>query len=335
LSLPPDADAPPPAPPSGPPGGRVFNLEGRPVPSVYLAAWLFAGGGLAVLFLTTQMAPGAARSIAILLALVALTLGLGAGAGYQAIARLARDPARYRGPSPLLAFPLVVALSALVSVLLGIVGVEPGGTPAGQLLGLLIVGGGYLAVTALFVVRTGALTWQEMGFPAAGPARARRALRSFGTGILVALPASVGILYLTAIVGSLLEVRAPQVLAPATTELDRLILALAVVVVAPIGEEIFFRGFALSAWVRDLPERSAILRSAFFFAIVHVANIGSVSFLVGAGQALLQMVVLVPLSVVLGLLLLRRGLLASIGGHMTYNAIVLVLGFAAGAATTS
>ena len=40
-----DDDAPPTRPltgepPQGPPGGRIFTLEGRPVPSLYLLAWL-------------------------------------------------------------------------------------------------------------------------------------------------------------------------------------------------------------------------------------------------------------------------------------------------------
>ena len=52
-------------------------------------------------------------------------------------------------------------------------------------------------------------------------------------------------------------------------------MVLGAAVVAPIAEEIFFRGFALSAWQRDLGPRPALVRSALFFALVHIANVGA------------------------------------------------------------
>ena len=89
---------------------------------------------------------------------------------------------------------------------------------------------------------------------------------------------------------------------------------LAAAVVAPIGEEAFFRGFALTAWWRDLGPRSALIRSALFFAVVHILNIEVAPDQAGTGlaQALLAFLVILPLGVVLGLAVPAAG---HGGGH--------------------
>ena len=322
----------PPAATAGPPGGRTFSLEGRPAPALYLLAWLLSVGGIAVLFVTSQAAPSLGRSLFVIGAIVAIALGLASAAGYQVVARADRDPARYRGPAPLLVFGVVLAISTLVSGLLA--GVVDGETPFGFLLGLLIVFGAYVLTVWLFAVRTGALTWAQMGWPTVGPDRMRVALRGIGFGALVMLPAMLGILILSGIVAAILGVDAPSVVPTASTSVEAFAVALAAAIVAPIGEELFFRGFALSAWARDLPERSALVRSAAFFAFVHIANINAASFREGASQALLQVVVIFPVGLVLGWLFLRRGIMASIAGHVTYNGLLLMLMLLANGTTT-
>lgn len=90
------------------------------------------------------------------------------------------------------------------------------------------------------------------------------------------------------------------------------LLALGIVIVAPIAEELLFRGFVFRAmrnWARPTP---AILLSAAFFAVVHVLPL-----------------VLVPifvLGVMLAGLTERRGsIIAPIAAHMTFNAWGFVL----------
>ena len=102
---------------------------------------------------------------------------------------------------------------------------------------------------------------------------------------------------------------------------------LAAAIIAPIGEEAFFRGFALSAWLRDLGERPALIRSALFFAFVHILNIrvSAEQASEGLGQAILEFAVILPLGLALGWLFLRRGIVASIAGHMAYNGFLLAL----------
>ncbi len=48
---------------TGPPGGRIFSLEDRPVPALYLGAWLFSVGGLVALLVATQAELSPSRSL--------------------------------------------------------------------------------------------------------------------------------------------------------------------------------------------------------------------------------------------------------------------------------
>jgi membrane protease YdiL (CAAX protease family) len=319
---------PPGRPPTGPPGGRIFSLEGRPAAGLYLVAWFFAAGGVALLFIRSlgdPAAPGALRFVLGLAGVAALTVGLAAAAGYQVVARSTRDPGLYRGPSPILCFFLVLPVSTILSVIVGLLGVNIGPDNAvGFLLGLLAVGAGYASVVWVFVVRTGALSWSEMGWP-------RRwslpnALNSIGLAVAVMLPATFAVLIFGGLVATLLGgVHAPDVLPAAHSQLDSIAVGLAAALVAPVGEELFFRGFAVTAWLRDLGPQGALIRGAIFFAAVHVLNIQSTTFEIGARQAVLVLAEIVPLGFVLGWLFLQRGILASIAGHVTYNSILLLL----------
>jgi membrane protease YdiL (CAAX protease family) len=318
------AEPKPPAP--GPPGGRIFSLDGRPAPALYLLAWLLSAGGLALLFITTQAEASLARTILVLGATGAVGLGLCAGAGYQVIARRDRDPRWYRGPSPLLAFGVVLVVSGLIALVVSGTGIVDPTRPGGFLLGLLLVAAVDVLVVWVFAVRSGALSWADMGWPTRGPGRVRRGLRAVGTAVIVIVPTTFVVLIVGGLVATVLGVEeAPTVVPSAATSLEALAVALAAAVVAPVAEELFFRGFALTAWARDLPERSALIRSAVFFALVHIANVQATTFREGASQAVLQLVVITPLGLILGWLFLRWGIVAAIAGHVTYNSVLLAL----------
>ena len=114
------------------------------------------------------------------------------------------------------------------------------------------------------------------------------------------------------------------------SSLEALAIAVVAALIIPVGEELFFRGFALTAWLRDLGPRSALIRSSVFFAIIHIANITtSTRSAEGAAQALLQTAVILPVGFVLGWLFLRRGMGGAIAGHVTYNATLLFLSLVA------
>lgn len=300
-----------------PPGGGTFSLDNRPAPGLYLIGWLLSGGGLALLFLGGLTQPPA-RGFLMMAGLLLLAAGLAAAAGYQVLSRRHRDPAAYRGPSPLIVFgAFFVVINAFVLALVAL-GLDLQ-SPIGLGLVLIVQVVGYLVAVWLFAVRTGALRWNDLDLGRAPTPR--RGVTDVLVGIGVMIPATLVILIVTALVFTLLQVRPPQVVPTPREPLELALLALAVVLLVPIGEEVFFRGFALTAWLRDLGERAAVTRSAMFFALFHIINIQAATFEEGARQALGVVLIILPVGVVLGLLFTRRGLLAAIGAHAIYNGI--------------
>ncbi len=166
-----------------------------------------------------------------------------------------RDPERYRGPSPLLVFGVYFFAMSLVGlVLLSLLDVDPE-RPFNFLAIGVVQAAGYLLVVWLFAVRTDALTWPQMGWPTWGGSGAGEVARSAGTAVLVMLPVTFALLIVGGIVGLLLGTDAPQVLPLSETFLDGVFVVLAAAILIPIGEEVFFRGFAQTAWTRDLGTR--------------------------------------------------------------------------------
>jgi membrane protease YdiL (CAAX protease family) len=312
---------------SGPaPGGGIFSLEGRRAPGLYLVAWLLSVVGLVLLLVIGPLASSRDASLLlVVIGAILLTLGLATACGYQVLERRERSAARYRGPSPLLVFlTYFMALQVIGLVLI----------PEGAIdrldpltfLGLASLQAlGYVVVVGLFVVRTDALSWSQMGWPTWQGPGLRETLRAIGEAVAVMLPTMVGMLLLGAVLAFILDVESPSILPTPGTSLEVLAIAAAAGLILPTGEELFFRGFTLTAWLRDLGPRSALLRSSLFFALIHFTNIRTGVFLEGLGQFLLQTAVLLPVGLVLGWLFLRRGMAAAIAGHVTYNSLLLFL----------
>jgi len=318
------------ADPDGPPGGGVFSLEGRRAPGLYLVAWILSIGGLAVTLVLGPMASDPAwRPLLIFLGATAVTLGLAAAAGSQVLERASRDPERYRGPSPLLVFGLYfMALSALGIIVINVIGVDPD-VPSGFFANATIQTLGYVLVISLFAVRTGALSWSDMGWPTWRGADVPETLRAIGSGILVMLPVTLGLIVVGGIVGLLLGVEAPRQFPLSEAPIDGAFVALSAGLIVPIGEEIFFRGFVLTAWMRDLGPRTALIRSSLFFALLHLVPLVSADFSEGWRQAVMVIAVLLPVGFVFGWVFIRFGLIASIAAHVSYNSLLLALAFLA------
>ena len=207
---------------------------------------------------------------------VGLALGLAFAAGSQIVERRDRHPDRYRGPAPLLAFGIVLAWSTLLSGLLVGTGILDPTNPIGFLGSLAAVAIAYYVVVWLFVVRSGALSWREMGWPVGGTSAVRRVLRDAGMAIAIMLPTTLGILVLGWRARARCSTCRHRTSSRRRTRRSRRSRSpLGAAIIAPIGEELFFRGFALTAWARDLGVRTAIIRSALLFALVHIANIQS------------------------------------------------------------
>ena len=322
------ADAERPAPQR--PGTRTFTLEGRSAPGLFLVGWLafLMGAGCLGVAFVANVGAGVTFALA-LVGLALLSLGLVAGAGSQAIERrvAAADgaPESPRGPSPFLVFAAAIPLSLFIVALVGIplvaLGMDTTG-PLATLIAVAIQALVYLGLVRLLVVGTDALSWREMGIGG----RPRAALiEDVASGMLIAVP----ILVVTAVLAALLSRFLPMPdspLPPSGGTGGLLANVLAAVVVAPLGEELFFRAFATTAWARSMPIRSAVIRGAVFFAIGHVLTVGGADFGDAAGRALVAFVTRLPVALALGAIFMRRrSLAAPLALHATFNALLIVI----------
>jgi membrane protease YdiL (CAAX protease family) len=245
---------------------------------------------------------------------LAVIVGL---AMHVARAIVVREPlweGRYRGPSviALLVLAIIAANAASVSVAKDVLAVTEGRAPStlGALVLLTVTQAALLAVAGLFVAAPRALAGLRF-------ASERGLLRSLGLGVLLAVPAWIGAQLLAAITARLLELfglRPDVGVAEAAINLvDPVVLAIALVVVAPVAEEIFFRGIVYNAWLREFGVWRAVVGSAALFALIH----GSI-FVIPA---------IFGLGIALALLYRRTGSLpASMAMHATFNGITLAIG---------
>lgn len=308
------------------PGAGTFTIEGRSAPALFVVGWLATLLGLGILAIGLL---SGGRGAAQLLAIVGLGLtavGLIAGAGSQGIERRARVVAAYRGPSPFLVFAASIPASLLAIVLLSVpislVGLAVDG-PVGRLASVAAQAVIYIGLVRLLVVDAGALRWIDMGIRRPD----RRSIAELARGVVWAGPVILATLPLAVILGSLLPVVPKSPLPPTGQALGFLLQFVAGAVVAPIGEEILFRGFATTAWARTMGERRGLVRAALFFAVVHVLTISGNTAAEAASLALLGFATRVPVALALGWLFLRgRSIYVSIGLHAAFNAILLILG---------
>jgi membrane protease YdiL (CAAX protease family) len=313
-----------PAPPRASTSIISFSLEGRAAPALFAAAWIgtLIGGGL--LFVSLMSAGSSAAPWIGVLGLVLLAAGLVGLAGSQATERARQPELPYRGPSPVLAFIAFVAVTLLVQLValapMSALGLDVQG-PLGTTINLALQTLVYIGVVALLVVGPGALTWREMGVHrfGAGP------VRDLLLGALVAVP----VLLVTITLGGLLSLfvePAPSPLPPPGSVSGLVLNLISGAVLAPIGEEVFFRGFTTTAWARAVGPAPAIVRGAVLFALIHGLTLSAATFSQGLQHAVFSFLVLLPVGITLGwLFLTRRSIYASIGLHAAFNATQLLI----------
>jgi membrane protease YdiL (CAAX protease family) len=324
AAAPPDSSQPP-VGPGGPIGSGTFTIEGRAAPALFVLGWLATLGGGGVLFVSLQTGPGAAKLVLFVVGLALLSLGLVAAAGSQTIERQARGVRPYWGPSPILVFLACIPTAALPLVLLGVplqlAGLDVDG-PLVAVLALCTQAAVYVLLIRLLVVDTGALTWSEM--------RIRRpSVAAFGElvfGAAWALP----IIFVTGLISLVLVsafgVTPDSPLPPAREPAGLVLNLIAAAILAPIGEELFFRGFATTAWVKGLGVARGILRGGLFFALIHVLQIQATSVSEGLAVAFIAFAVRVPIGLMLGWLFIRRDTIwAPLGLHAAFNGILVIL----------
>ena len=327
----PSDDGPSEDPPRPPLSLTVFTLEGRAAPALFLVGWLATLIGFGATVVAALAGSGLAGVILFAAGTAVLTVGLVAAAGSQAIERRAAGVTTYAGPSPVLVFAASVSSTLFLSAVLGSFLVRLGLSPDAPLLtlvGSLIIFGSYLGLVRFLVVGTGALTWRDMGL--------RAGSRGFAQDAAWGVALTIPVLTVTGIVAALLSTFLPRpdpVLPPATDAAGLLLTLALASVIAPIGEELFFRGFATTAWARMYGARRALIQGAVFFAGVHVLTLGAVEPVEGLKLALFASLVRLPVALTLGWLFLRRrSLVTPIFLHATYNGLPIIL--AAGLAST-
>lgn len=324
-------------PDSGPPGEGgdapgllTFTLDGRRAPALFLVGWLATLAGLGAALVGFFAGGGLAGGILFTLGLAVLSAGLLAAGGSQAIERRRAAGRRYSGPSPIVAFLAVIALTLLFVVVVGTplvaLGIDSTG-PLAVFVSILVTALAYLGVVRLLVVGTGALSWRDLGVTRLDGA----ALADLAWGGVLAVP----VLVVTGLVGLVLSQVLPIPAGPLPPAPDTPALVLNLLtaaLIAPIGEELFFRGFATTAWLRQHGVAAAIVRGAVFFAVAHALPVGGSTATEGLGLATFALVVRLPVAVALGWLFVRRrSLWAPVGLHAVFNALQVVA--ASGAAS--
>jgi len=306
-------------------GASTFTIEGRAAPGLFVLGWLATLSGIGAIVVAFLSGTGLAGSLLLLAGLIVLSIGLVAGAGGQAIERRARAFLPYVGPSPFLVFLAGIPISGVLLIATGFVlntlGIAVDG-PLGRLASVVLQAVVYIGLIRLLVVDSGALTWRGMGITRPNVP----ALGDMGLGALTALPVIVATIPVAALVTRFLPTPPESPLPPAGDLPGTFVNLLAGVIVAPISEEIMFRGFATTAWMRGMGRWRGVIRGALFFAVVHVLTISGVDARQAVGVALAAFVGRIPVAFALGWLFQRTGTIwAPLGLHATFNGILLVV----------
>ena len=261
-------------------------------------AWVLAiGGGLLAVFglgaaqLVAQGELDADLRLLGILTLVGL-IAFGAGLVYAALRQIrirsVLPPERYRGPSVFILLALALLIAGLLTAPFGadILALDAGEgelSLLGSTVILAAIGIGLLTVGYLFVYRPRALDALPR-FPGPDAGGAIRA--GLGWGIVAWLGSTIVAALVVIVLEALGIESQPEAAERAIAQLDPILVVLAIVVLAPIAEESFFRGIVFNAWYREAGRRWAYIGSAALFAAVHLSFVTLVPiFLLGLALA--------------------------------------------------
>lgn len=244
---------------------------------------------------------------------VALLIGLVMNTVRALVVRAALPVGRYRGPAILVLLAEAVIVGAIASLLAAstAVAIFNGGdlSVGGTLVQLTSTQVGLLVVTGGLVVLPRTLAGLRL-IPAS------HLWRSMAIGMALAIPAWVGVTLLANLCATVLQrLGFPQengIVSTVMQRADPTVIVLAVVLVAPVAEELFFRGVVYNAWEREYGTRVAVLGSAALFALIHGSLVQLLPiFVLGIGLALLYRS--------------TRSLPATMAMHAGFNAVTVVI----------
>ena len=209
----------------------------------------------------------------------------------------------------------LIATVAAVGLVVAIAGDETAEDPS-LAVGALIQGALYVGLVGVpaWLVKVRGVRWADFGW--AGPGWGGR-WRDAWQGLIIGVVAQVAVIpaiYLPV----LLLTDDLDISGPARELVDRAdglgiaLLVLMVVVLAPMAEELFFRGMALRALEARMARRVALVVSAAFFGLTHFQ--------------FLQLPALVMIGLVCGWLAQRDGRLGrAVWAHVGFNATTIVI----------
>ncbi|HJP89399.1 MAG TPA: type II CAAX endopeptidase family protein [Candidatus Limnocylindrales bacterium] len=305
-------------------GLTAFTMEGRQAPALFVVGWLatlVGGGFVALRFLGVAGFPGVFLFYA---GLAVLVVGLVLLGGSQAVERRAAGLA-YAGPSPMLVLLAVLAATQVAGLIVGLPLELIGGSiprPLGDLIAVTLQALVTVGVIRLMVIGADALSWRDMGIRF----DREQVLRGLATGAAYT-PVVVAVVWILGAVLAQFVTQVPESpLPPTGNAVGVLLHLLAGAVIAPVAEELLFRGFALTAWSRSVGDRPALIRVTIVFVLAHVLTVGGDTFGDAAQLAFVAAVGRVPVAIALGWLFIRtRSLWAPIGLHAAYNAVLILL----------
>jgi membrane protease YdiL (CAAX protease family) len=213
------------------------------------------------------------------LGLVALagTLAFVVGLVYVAVRQLrvrrVLPPERYRGPSVFLLLALALVIGAVLTApftadALALQSGEGELSLLGSAVILVAAQVGLLVVGYTFVYRSKALAALP-AFPGRDPMRA--IVAGLGWGVVAWLGSTI-VLFLVSEL--LTRLGRPPPVGPAEQAiamLDPWLVVVAIVIFAPVAEELFFRGIVFNAWLREAGRIWAYVGSAALFAAIHLS----------------------------------------------------------------
>ena len=218
---------------------------------------------------------GTSPAIALLIGVIGALVLMG-GLSWLAVASIIRRRAlpadRYRGPSVLVILAMIeLGLPfLLVPPLLAFTGgdIETLSSPGALTLQLLITPLGFFALLAVFVAVPRALDGVRLWL---GAASVRQAVIGLLAGLLVWSAAQVLAGVLVAILHLLgINPEGEQEVTAIAQQLPVPVAVLTIAVLAPIAEELFFRGFVFNAWEREYGTRRALIGATLLFGLAHV-----------------------------------------------------------------
>ncbi len=281
--------------PSGPhrtAGPNTVRMPRWPGPVLAIGGAIVAVGALAAAMLVTEgqleMDDPSILAWLALAGAMAFVAGLVWSAVRQLRVRAHLAPERYRGPSVFILLALVLVIASVLNA--------PFSSDATALLfgdgELTLLGGAIILVSAqvgmlfvgwLLVFRPNALA----ALPAFGGTDPVGAVRAgLGWGILawfIATALSAAVVLLLEQIGFDPGLQAAE---QAIAVVEPWLVIVAVVILAPIAEEVFFRGVVFNAWLREGGRRWAFIGSSALFAAIHLSVVSLLPiFLLGLALA--------------------------------------------------